>query len=130
MKKWIVAFGLLAAMACSGGSQKAESFATVSVEDFATIIADPDVQRLDVRTLAEYSKGHIPGSINLNVLEEKHFAAMADSLLQKDRPVALYCRSGKRSKKAADILHRAGYKVYELRTGFIGWEQAGLDVEK
>ena len=54
MKKWIAAFGLLAAMACSGGSQKAESFATVSVEDFATIIADPDVQRLDVRTLAEH----------------------------------------------------------------------------
>ena len=130
MKKWIAAFGLLAAMACSGGSQKAESFATVSVEDFATIIADPDVQRLDVRTLAEYSKGHIPGSINLNVLEEKHFAAMADSLLQKDRPVALYCRSGKRSRKAAGILSKKGFKVYELDKGFQSWQQEKFEIEK
>ena len=86
-------------------------------------------ERLDVRTMAEYSEGHIPGTININVLDDS-FAVMADSTLQKDKPVALYCRSGKRSKKAAAILSEKGYKVYELDKGFNAWQEAGEKVEK
>jgi rhodanese-related sulfurtransferase len=109
--------------------QKAGDFKSVSVDEFATLIADPEVQRLDVRTVAEYSEGHIPGSINVNVLDDA-FEAVADSVLQKDKPVAVYCRSGKRSKKAADILSKKGYTIYDLDKGFIGWEGAGKEVEK
>ena len=105
------------------------NFETLSVEDFVNVINDPEVQRLDVRTVAEYSEGHIPGSMNVNVLDES-FAAVADSVLQLSRPVALYCRSGKRSKKAAHILSEKGFKVYELETGFNGWVEAGQQVEK
>lgn len=85
--------------------QKGEGFTSVSADEFATLIADPEIQRLDVRTVAEYSEEHIPGSININVLDEQ-FAVVADSTLRKDAPVALYCRSGKRSKKAAAILSK------------------------
>ena len=109
--------------------QKAEDFRTVSAEEFASLIASPEVQRVDVRTLAEYSEGHIPGSLNINVLD-KQFEAVADSLLQKDRPVALYCRSGKRSKKAARLLSDKGYKVYELDKGFQAWQQKDFNIEK
>lgn len=109
--------------------QKEGSFESLSVGDFADVISDPEVQRLDVRTVAEYSEGHIPGSVNVNVLDES-FAAVADSVLQPSRPVALYCRSGKRSKKAARILSEKGFKVYELSTGFNGWVEAGQTVEK
>lgn len=109
--------------------QKGGRFESLSVGDFADVISDPDVQRLDVRTVAEYSEGHIPGSVNVNVLDES-FAAVADSVLQPSRPVALYCRSGKRSKKAARILSEKGFKVYELSTGFNGWVEAGQTVEK
>lgn len=101
----------------------------MSVSDFANVINDPEVQRLDVRTVAEYSEGHIPGSMNVNVLDES-FAMVADSVLESSRPVALYCRSGKRSKKAARILVGKGFKVYELGTGFNGWVEAGGKVEK
>lgn len=109
--------------------QKVGDFKSVSVDEFATLIADPEVQRLDVRTVAEYSEGHIPGSINVNVLDDA-FEAVADSVLQKDKPVAVYCRSGKRSKKAADLLSKKGYTIYDLDKGFIGWEGAGKEVEK
>ena len=109
--------------------QMGGSVESLSVGDFADVIRDPDVQRLDVRTVAEYSEGHIPGSVNVNVLDES-FAAVADSVLQPSRPVALYCRSGKRSKKAARILSEKGFKVYELSTGFNGWVEAGQTVEK
>ena len=99
-----------------------------SVADFDSFIKADDVQRLDVRTLAEYSEGHIPGAVNINVLDDS-FAAMADSTLQKERPVALYCRSGKRSKKAAEILSKRGYKVYELDKGFNAWQQEAKEIE-
>lgn len=72
---------------------------------------------------------NFPGSININVLDEQ-FAVVADSTLRKDAPVALYCRSGKRSKKAAAILSKKGYTVYELDKGFTGWKQAGKETEK
>lgn len=77
---------LIASIYLSLGSlfscQQKGEFKSVSVEEFSTIIIDPDVQRLDVRTVAEYSEAHIPGSININVLG-KEFPAIADSLLQK-----------------------------------------------
>ena len=119
---------LIASIYLSLGSlfscQQKGEFKSVSVEEVSTIIIDPDVQRLDVRTVAEYSEAHIPGSININVLG-KEFPAIADSLLQKEKPVAVYCRSGKRSKKAAALLSQKGYLVYELNEGFEGWKKAG-----
>ena len=92
--------------------QQKGDFKTVNVDEFDSFIQDEEVQRLDVRTLAEYSEGHIARTININVMDDS-FASMADSLLQKSKPVALYCRSGKRSKKAAAILSEKGYKVIE-----------------
>lgn len=108
--------------------QKGSDFKSLSTDEFAALIADPEVQRLDVRTVAEYSEEHIPGSINIDV-SDKEFETMADSVLQKDKPVALYCRSGRRSKKAASVLGRKGYIVYELSGGFMGWKAAGKETE-
>lgn len=108
--------------------QQKGDFKSMSAEDFDSIIRNEDVQRLDVRTLAEYSEGRIAKTININVMDES-FASMADSLLQKEKPVALYCRSGKRSKKAARILSDKGYKVFELDKGFNSWEAAGKEIE-
>ena len=99
----------------------------MNVEEFDSLIQNEDIQRLDVRTLAEYSEGHITKTMNINVMDDS-FASMADSLLQKDKPVAVYCRSGKRSKKAAAILSEKGYKVFELDKGFNSWEEAGKEI--
>lgn len=109
--------------------QQRGEFKSLTVKDFSSCILDEDVQRLDVRTVAEYSEGHIPGAININVLDDS-FASMADSTLQKGKPVAVYCRSGKRSKKAAAILSGKGYKVYDLDKGFNAWKEAGEKTEK
>lgn len=109
--------------------QQKETFKSINVEDFDVLIQNEDIQRLDVRTLAEYSEGHIAKTININVMDDS-FAAMADSLLQKDKPVAVYCRSGKRSKKAADVLSAKGYKVFELDKGFNSWQEAGKEIER
>ncbi|MBR3771508.1 MAG: rhodanese-like domain-containing protein [Clostridium sp.] len=75
---------------------------------------------LDVRTPVEYSIAHIEGAILIpeNELQEK----MKDRLSNKEKPIFVYCRSGVRSKKAAQILANAGYrKVYEFG-GIIDWK--------
>lgn len=108
--------------------QQKGDFKSMNVEEFDTLIQNEEVQRLDVRTPAEYSEGHIAKTININVMDNS-FASMADSLLQKDKPIAVYCRSGKRSKKAAEILCKNGYKVFELDKGFNSWQEAGKEID-
>lgn len=116
----------LSALLFSCSSDKA--FKSVSVEEFADLIADTTVQRLDVRTPEEYAQGHIAGSKNIDVLDSD-FEGDALETLDKDRTVALYCRSGRRSKKAAEILTAGGFSVVELSAGFNGWTEAGKQVE-
>lgn len=116
------AFGM---MACSSKSQ--DHFKNLSADEFERLIQDDSIQVVDVRTVAEYSKGHIGRSININVLDE-NFAAHADELLEKERPVAVYCRSGKRSRDAARLLDKKGFRVYNLDKGFEGWKELGKDV--
>lgn len=121
--------GMLLFLSSLFSYQQKGDFESMNVEDFDALIQDEGMQRLDVRTLAEYSEGHIAKTININVMDDS-FSSMADSLLQKDRPVAVYCRSGKRSKKAAAILSKKGYKVFELDKGFNSWQEAGKEIEK
>lgn len=121
--------GLMFFLSSLFSCQQKGDYKSMNVEEFDSLIQNQDIQRLDVRTLAEYSEGHIMRTVNINVMDDS-FASMADSLLQKDKPVALYCRSGKRSKKAADILSEKGYKVFELNKGFNAWQEAGKEIEK
>ena len=79
--------------------------------------------------VAEYSEGHIPGSLNINVMDE-NFAAAVDELLQKDQPVAVYCKSGRRSRNAAKLLVKKGFKVYNLDKGILNWIDEGMEIEK
>jgi rhodanese-related sulfurtransferase len=106
-----------------------DRFKSVSVEEFEALINDTTVQRIDVRTPEEYAEGHIAGSININVNDES-FELKALDTLDKDRTVALYCRSGRRSKKAATILSDNGYQVVELATGINGWMEKDKDTIK
>ena len=106
------------------------NFKTVGADEFEKFIADTNVIVLDVRTEAEHAEGFIPGThYNIDVLEET-FTQVATETLPKDKPIALYCRSGNRSKSAARILTENGYQVVELGTGFRGWQSAGKEVAK
>ena len=103
-------------------------FKIVDANEFAKYIQDKNVTVLDVRTPAEHAEGYIPGTdFNIDVLEDS-YTKIATEKMPKDKPVALYCRSGNRSKKAAKILADKGYKVVELGTGFRGWVAAGKKV--
>ena len=97
---------------------------SVSVEAFADSISRPGVQLVDVRTPEEFNSGNIPGSVNINVMTG-HFGEEASGLLDKSRTVAVYCRSGNRSKNAAKVLSMMGYNVVELDSGYKAWQESG-----
>ena len=106
------------------------NFKIVDAHEFDKFIKDTTVTVVDVRTAAEHTEGYIPGTdFNIDVLEDT-YTKIATETLPKDKPVALYCRSGNRSKTAARILADKGYEVVELGTGFRGWVAAGKDVMK
>lgn len=127
MKRLI--FTLIMGFSLFGLFGQTNDFKIVDANEFAKYIQDKNVTVLDVRTPAEHAEGYIPGTdFNIDVLEDS-YTKIATEKLPKDKPVALYCRSGNRSKKAAKILANKGYKVVELGTGFRGWVAAGKRVE-
>lgn len=88
------------------------------------------IQLLDVRSKDEWDQGHLKGAKLLPVSEED-FAGKAKAILDPKRPVLVYCKSGKRSEKAAKELRKAGFApVYEMEGGILAWEKAGKPVEK
>lgn len=97
-------------------------FESLPYADFATCAADTaHFQILDVRRPDEFLAGHLPNAININVLDSS-FERICQSLLTNGKGVAVYCRSGRRSKKAAEKLVRMGFAVKELDGGFLSWE--------
>ncbi|MCQ2245154.1 MAG: rhodanese-like domain-containing protein [Bacteroidaceae bacterium] len=118
-------------MLCSMFACNAQTndFKSLSVEEYAKAIEDTMVVRLDVRTPEEYAEGHIEKSLNIDVLNSD-FESKALATLPKDKTIAVNCRSGKRSKNAARILVKNGYKVIELDSGYNGWIGEGKPVVK
>ena len=121
MRKLFLSFTLCLCAALSSCSNEKQAFQSVTAEEFANIIADTTtVILVDVRTAEEFGSGHIERAINIDVKLDD-FEEKAINVLPKDKAIALYCRSGRRSKKAAEILTGNGYKVIELDSGYNGW---------
>ena len=75
---------------------------------------------IDARTQEEYDEGHIPGAI---LIPEYEIADRAEKELpDKDQLILVYCRSGRRSKIAAEELVKLGYTNVKEFGGIIDWE--------
>ena len=122
-------FMIISAVLCNllGCTAQQQNFESLDAEAFEKAISDTSVVRLDVRSIDEYASGHIAKAINIDVMKDD-FKTKATSLLPKDKTIALYCRSGRRSKKAAGILVENGYKVIELNSGISGWINARKEI--
>ena len=122
-------FMIISAVLCNllGCTAQQQNFESLDVEAFEKVISDTSVVRLDVRSIDEYASGHIAKAINIDVMKDD-FKIKATSLLPKDKTIALYCRSGRRSKRAAGILVENGYKVIELNSGISGWINAQKEI--
>lgn len=113
----------------ASGCSRNDSIVSVSAPAFEKEIKSDSVQLLDVRTPQEYAEGHIKGALNIDV-ESDDFRNKAEQELSKDSTILVYCRSGRRSLHAAEILTALGYKVIDLKGGIIGWKENDLPIIK
>jgi rhodanese-related sulfurtransferase len=123
-----------ATMAAANAMPGATATATLTPAEYHKLTAEEAKARMDsgdpvtivdVRTLSEFTSGHVPGAINVpneDILDE-----MPDQLPDLDAELLVYCRSGRRSSDAAHKLVALGYtKVYDF-VGILDWP---YDTEK
>lgn len=92
---------------------------------FSNHINKQNIQLVDVRTPKEHSKEYIQGAININYYSEN----FADSLLllNREKVVYVFCRSGKRSNKSVTKFKKFGFDtIYQLKGGFLNWKKEGF----
>lgn len=89
-------------------TQSAEkTYRQITMEEAITMMEEETGIILDVRTAQEYSEKHIPGAIN--IANESIGTEDIPELPDKDQLILVYCRSGNRSKQAAEKLVKLGY---------------------
>lgn len=97
----------------------------VTTQEMKSLIEMDDVQLVDVRTKKEFETEHIQASQNIDVRSPNFDEEI--TRLDKDKPVLVYCRTGKRSTKCAEKLKDAGFvKIYNLSGGITKWKYEGL----
>ena len=123
MKKLV--FLLLAVMMLTACGQDKENdqgaaYLNITAEEAKQIMdTEEGYIILDVRTQEEYDEGHIPGAI---VISHEEIKEKAEEVLpDKDQLILVYCRSGRRSKIAAEALAALGYTNIKEFGGIIDW---------
>ena len=132
---FFVSIMTILASGCGGSKESSQpqgSLKTVGCAEFEKIITETQgVRLIDVRTAKEFAEGHLAGAENKDVNQ----GGFGDDMeLRKGRKacnvIAVYCRSGKRSLKAANILAAKGFTVYDLGGGILAWQREGKEVVK
>lgn len=96
------------------------------VQVYEAIYGAESLQLVDVRTSEEYEVSHLKNAQNICVTSDDFREKVA--VLDKEKPVYVYCKKGGRSAQAADILKEMGFtKVYDLQGGLTSWQEEGLE---
>lgn len=107
---------------------QAADLKSIPAVEFKAMIEKGSVILIDVRSSSEYQEGHISGAKNLDV-NSSDFVLNVQKIGKK-KPLALYCRSGRRSKLAASKLAALKIVIYDLNYGINEWLQASYPVVK
>ena len=113
MKNLLIAV-LCICMFCSGcvtdnsNAKEEPLYSSITMEDAAVLLeSENDYLLLDVRTEQEYFSGHIPGAVCIP--NEDIDETVVEALPDQEQVIFVYCRSGNRSKQAAEKLANLGY---------------------
>lgn len=121
MKKYLLIL-LTALLLCGCGAKETKETAYMNITPAqAKELMDTEENYviLDVRTQEEYAESHIPGAI---LIPDYEIAETAETILKdKDQLILVYCRSGRRSKLAAQELEKLGYTNIKEFGGIIDW---------
>lgn len=116
---------VLFAAACGSAASTVDGYRSVTVSEAKPMVDAAYSQFVDVRTADEFKSGHAPRSRNIPL---DTLAANLD-LLEKNETVILICRTDNRSRQAAELLHRNGFKdVVVVQGGMNAWTEAGFPI--
>ena len=94
---------------------------------YDAIYKDPSIQLVDVRTPEEYKGNHLKGAQNICVTSDDFKEKV--KILDKNKPVYVYCYKGGRSAQAALELKELGFtKIYDMDGGILLWEENKLEL--
>ena len=106
---------------CATGDNPANTYRQISMDEAVTMMAEETGYIiLDVRRPDEFAAGHIPNAIN--VANESIGTNKIAELPDKDQLIMVYCRSGRRSKEAAEKLVKLGYTNIVEFGGILDWK--------
>lgn len=118
---WLIALLLLSLSCVNTTSPSSEGVNNITAEELNTFLEAGEGLLVDVRTQSEYDEGHIANAQLINYYSEDFTEQICK--LSKEKDIYLYCRSGNRSGKAANILVANGYtKVYNLIGGYSSYK--------
>jgi len=124
-----VKFLILISIVLCTGCQKSNlpKITLINADEMKELILEEEVQLVDVRTVEEFNEHYIPGAEN--IVFDDNFELNLDSL-DKEKPIVVYCRKGRRSAKCAEILAQRGFKkIYDLKGGITQWMKQGNVVQ-
>jgi len=100
----------------------------VSSVDFNKVVGLSNVSIIDIRTPQEFVSGHIKGATNIDWYQRSFRDLIQD--IPKDKPIAIYCRSGNRTSKAANLLQSLGFQeIVNLNYGIVEWSKYNFPLE-
>lgn len=120
---------LLAAMGICSGCAASDIPSITPAEFREAVASDATAVVLDVRTPEEYDAGHLRDAVNLDYLNSGAFRNGIDEL-SPEHTYYVYCRSGRRSLSAAELMQKKGLNVVDMSGGILRWEQEGLPTVK
>ena len=92
-------------------------------------VANNEWLLIDVRSPQEFADGHIPGAVNMPHDSTNDY--IADLEGHKDKPIIIYCRSGRRAQLAMKVLQDMDFsEVMHLEGDMLGWSAAGLTIDR
>jgi rhodanese-related sulfurtransferase len=101
-------------------AQEGKDRQIIKEKKFNRLMKKENTVVIDVRTTEEFSSGHIPGALHMDV-QKDNFTQNIQAL-DPSKKYLLYCKSAKRSAKATAILKENGFNnVHHLRGGFQQW---------
>lgn len=133
MKKTILliftAIIMLSSCSNNQAQQASRVIENVDAKKFKELVDGGKGIILDVRTPGEVAQGYINNASTIN-LNDPSFTAKIN-MMQKDKEIYVYCRSGSRSANAAQQLADNGFKkVYNLKGGINEWNNSGFPTVK
>ena len=125
----VLLIALFFGVTAHGADTPASKTKRVTVDEYDLLRANTNYVVLDVRSKAEFEKGHIAGATNIDISSPR-FAETVGAL-DRSKTYLVNCAVGMRSARACKKMEELGFtNLFDLAPGFDGWKKAGKPVEK